>query len=825
MSTPSSIDYLEGNNEAAGVRRAAHSVFEKQVVAPLDIEVTASAAIPVEEYGDNDCNLYLTQFKDWKLDRMSLQDLFQVSRTGELSPLVFPMLHRASNNLLSRSEADVLVDFIVQSSDRRVFNALVSTTSPATKAIARSLLPGAIRSLDMKLVRSLLDTGVDPEAPFNDTLKTPLEWAIIECAWCDGIFDLIRLLFKYGARVNSPSANGRSSPLVYAASQGHLGLVQLLLAAGADVNVPASEVCQMWAITLTALEAAATGPKYVNNGNPGATEDDRLKISQVLLSAGAEVNATATGTLGETALQGAVRRGDIALVQMLLSHGANVNAPARTTCRTALQAAAVAGNLELVNLLLAWGAMDVLAAMECASWWRNLRVVQALLLFGADLDDPVKEAHKRIALKAGVRCGDRHFVRSLLKYNMDVNAFTASRDSKWTTALQEAAMRGYTDIVQLLLLSGADVNAPAAGSAGTTALQNAAFIGNAKLVRLLLDAGADPNCAPSEFGFTALQAAAYANDRETAQLLLDYGANTFVQGATAIMTAIREKNRTNDSDEVVQLLLDHVKSSGVDGPDASFDIYAKQKYRISCELMSLLLEYGVLGKHHALRFAINENSLQLVKLVLDFDAEIDPRVLQHATGTTELGILQLLLDHAADPQEKARALQSAAYKGSFKHVELLIHADSDVNADPLLYLDHAFRSEARTALQAAAQEGHLEVVRLLLEEGAEVERSSISVDEEGTALQFAAISGSIAIAHELIDRGANVNAAPVGWDGRTALEGAAEHGRLDMVQLLLNLEAEVRGSRALQFARKEGHNGVAMLLLQNGFEDDVPVSG
>jgi ankyrin repeat protein len=113
----------------------------------------------------------------------------------------------------------------------------------------------------------------------------------------------------------------------------------------------------------------------------------------------------------------------------------------------------------------------------------------------------------------------------------------------------------------------------------------------------------------------------------------------------------------------------------------------------------------------------------------------------------------------------------------------------------------------------------------LLERGAEVERSSISEDEEGTALQFAAIAGSIVIVNELIQRGANVNAAPLGENGRTALEGAAEHGRLDMVQLLLNLEAEVQGSRALQFARKEGHDGVAMLLLQNGFEDDVRMSG
>jgi len=54
--------------------------------------------------------------------------------------------------------------------------------------------------------------------------------------------------------------------------------------------------------------------------------------------------------------------------------------------------------------------------------------------------------------------------------------------------------------------------------------------------------------------------------------------------------------------------------------------------------------------------------------------------------------------------------------------------------------------------------------------------------------------------------------------GRSALEGAAEHGRLDMVQYLLNCGAgakdpsETRYSSAAELAEKEGHYIIAKLL-------------
>ena len=55
-----------------------------------------------------------------------------------------------------------------------------------------------------------------------------------------------------------------------------------------------------------------------------------------------------------------------------------------------------------------------------------------------------------------------------------------------------------------------------------------------------------------------------------------------------------------------------------------------------------------------------------------------------------------------------------------------------------------------------------------------------------TALQLAAIGGYIGIVVVLLDNGANVFASAARMNGRTAREGAPEHGRIDMIKVLFN---------------------------------------
>jgi ankyrin repeat protein len=93
--------------------------------------------------------------------------------------------------------------------------------------------------------------------------------------------------------------------------------------------------------------------------------------------------------------------------------------------------------------------------------------------------------------------------------------------------LYNAAYKGETEIVRLLLDKNAEVNAQ--GGLYGNALQAAAYEGKTEIVRLLLDKNAEVNAQGGQYG-NALQAAAYTGQTEIVQLLLDKSAEVNAQG-------------------------------------------------------------------------------------------------------------------------------------------------------------------------------------------------------------------------------------------------------------------------------------------------------
>ncbi|KAJ6109977.1 hypothetical protein N7486_002212 [Penicillium sp. IBT 16267x] len=190
----------------------------------------------------------------------------------------------------------------------------------------------------------------------------------------------------------------------------------------------------------TALQAAAGG--------------GHLEIVQVLLAAKADVNALPTTQYGQTALQAAAGGGYLEIVQALLAAEADVNAsPATFTGQTALQAAAGGGHLEIhIN---APPAINIgRTALQAAAGGGHLEIVQALLAAGADVNAPPANWDGRTALQAAAGGGHLKVVQALLAAGADVNASPAQNIGQ--TALQAAAGGGHLKVVEILTQSGAE---------------------------------------------------------------------------------------------------------------------------------------------------------------------------------------------------------------------------------------------------------------------------------------------------------------------------------------------------------------------------------
>ena len=186
--------------------------------------------------------------------------------------------------------------------------------------------------LNLELIAALIDAGADAN-PTSGHRQTP-SLSLFERAAqrYDAGPEVFQLLLKGRASVNC-TYDGNTA-LQSVVKHKRVEMVEMLLNAGADVNAPARP------------DGGRTALQH-------ATERGDLGTVKLLLSRGADVNAPAGHDGGITALQGTMRKGSLKIVLTLLEAGANINdAPAVVGGRTALEAAAEWGRLDIVHLLL-----------------------------------------------------------------------------------------------------------------------------------------------------------------------------------------------------------------------------------------------------------------------------------------------------------------------------------------------------------------------------------------------------------------------------------------------------------------------------------------
>ena len=338
-----------------------------------------------------------------------------------------------------------------------------------------------------------------------------------------GAAETLRALLRDGGDVDEAQADGRTA-LHFAADDGNLELVELLVRAGANVDV--------------GTRIGAYTPLHMASGNGHA------EVMEALIAAGADPQAATTNS-GVLPLHLAAASDDPDAVRILLEAGADANARAGMWEQTPLVFAAAGNRVENIRLLLAAGADPSLTsavvdtvAREQADRASDKRIVQVLKSFkelaggGPDWQPEPAQVQAAIELardiqrnwpdvpdpacdepakESGEGEGDEEPEPLPAKcLETDENtppdpvAAEAEKEPKpptygelvgaWggLTPLLHAVRQGHMEASLALLEGGADVNQPSA-SDHTTPLLMAALNGQFDLALVLLERGADPN--------------------------------------------------------------------------------------------------------------------------------------------------------------------------------------------------------------------------------------------------------------------------------------------------------------------------------------------
>lgn len=463
-------------------------------------------------------------------------------------------------------------------------------------------------------------------------------------------------------------------------------------------------------------------------------------LSATLLGLLVSLAATAA-TAGDTPLIDAVQKHDARRVRTLLERGANVNQQEYDGA-TALHWAAYVDDPGIMAVLLEAGAKVNLAnefgitplMQACDS--RDPKIVDLLLKAGAD-PNARAEAGDTPVMRAA-RAGNAEVMRLLLAHGGDANAKEPSQDQ---TALMWAISQRHSDVAQLLVESGAAVQAvtkspkvkPAAMGDGESGNRAYASAG-------LLSRPGNGN------GVTPLLFAARVGDLESARILLQAGADVNETGNDGLSALTLATVRAHVP--FALYLLDHGANPNLDAAGYTALHWAAGTWESELTVRSISVDRGIWTTAAGLR----EGKVELVKALLAHGADPNARM--------KVGPFRLGTTKSPDrPElEGATPLMLAAMAGDAAVMRALVEG----KADPQLKTP-----QNGTVLMAAAGMGHvqgedlikdsnaLEAAKLAVQLGVDVEAADAAGN---TALHYAAYMRHDAVVQFLVDQGASIEA-------------------------------------------------------------------
>ena len=387
-------------------------------------------------------------------------------------------------------------------------------------------------------------------------------------------------LVEQGADISKQWNKGyRDTPLQIAVSKGHSHIAAYLLNQGADPDFTAAQ--------------------YVRPPLILAAENADFEMVTLLLQAGADIHARSANK--STALHFAVQIGGPsgpALVNFLLDQGADPN----------LQDNQGKTPLSLV------------AANTSNTW--DLQIAESLIAHGAN-DDLQKFGWPELRI-AAIQ-GDGQQVRALLKNDPEQ---LRQDGEQWVWSILHAASRaGHADIVQLLIESGADINAKSANR--KTPGYFAAMAGHRDVVELFKAQGAD---LQQLYFYLGSVISGKPADKELVAKLVAAGVDLHsIAGPQSRQPAVF---LARDLDMLEYLI-------GL-GADVNQSVYGSPGYTL-------------------LARSVQEGDLKKMALLLDHGAEINPGdtkdtpVLHMAVDRGDIDMVALLVTHGADMRAQNRS--------------------------------------------------------------------------------------------------------------------------------------------------------------------------
>lgn len=289
----------------------------------------------------------------------------------------------------------------------------------------RTALMGAASMRDTETADLLIDGGADIETKDNEG-RTALMWLIYASA--SNETEALELLISKGADIEAKDNKGQTA-LMYAVLQGDTEITELLIDKGTDIEAK---------------------DKYGQTALMHAARSGQTGTAELLIDKGAGIDVQ---TKGWTALIYALNKDHSETAKLLIDKGADINAE-KEGGGTALILASHSGDTKIVELLIEKGA-DIDAKYKNGRTVLMLaasgEIASMLIADGADIE--AKDDEGKTALLHTVDKHKTEITALLIDKGADIEV---KDDDLEHTALIMSALRGYVDIVELLLNRGAD---------------------------------------------------------------------------------------------------------------------------------------------------------------------------------------------------------------------------------------------------------------------------------------------------------------------------------------------------------------------------------